>query len=534
MKTRFYLVLLAGTLIICGSCVEGGNSTTTTEASSPHTANISNSAHNLPDVFIVVVDALRADHVGAYGYHRNTTPFIDTIAEKALVFTRAYASSSFTRESVSALFTGRYPSSTPWSMGWMAQVDPEVKTIAEVFAENGYQTILCTDQPALEPEMFGKGFNIVEYYTDKYETSGNGDKIVESLLKKVSELKEDKPLFVYLHFYDPHAPYEPSASFYLRFSDKIYPAPLRLHDEVRFNLPKLIEQGFGPGEERFEDLVLRYDAEIAMVDESIKKLYESISKLRKDRETLWIFTADHGEEFLEHGFVEHAWRLYFESIHIPLIISHSPYTCKRINIPDEVSLVDLFPSIVTHLNLPFSDHWDGIALPLKEWMKGEKNPLQTNGKSISELNIPTRTVGISLIKDGWQYLCWQKWLTWQECSEYASKQGELREMYFQGKLSAPKFCSQPVYEELISPDENGYPKNFTSPENNKEILIKLKDTMREWCSKRPEMKTDIEKKKITDELKQKRKVPTTNINPSEKSPETKEEEFDPLKHAGYL
>ncbi len=519
MSFRFYVVVL---LLLFALFTNDGES----EASL--------SASKLPDVFVIVIDALRADHVGAYHYKRDTTPFIDTLAEKGIVFERAYSPSSFTRESVSALFMGRYPSSTPWSMGWMAQVDPEVKTMAECFMENGYYTVFCTDQPALEPEMFGKGFNLVEYYTDQYNTSGNGDKIAENLIKKVSELTSEVPLFVYMHFYDPHSPYEPYPSFYLRFADRIFLAPLRLYDEVRFNLPKLVEQGFGPGEPRFEDLVLRYDAEIAMVDESVRRVYESISRLRKGREILWIITADHGEEFLEHGFVEHAWRLYLESIHIPLIINLSPGSNVGIRIPDEVSLVDIFPTLTKYLNFSFNDGWDGVALPLNEWLKGKKEPQGVDRVIISEINIPTRNIGMSLIKGGWQYLCWQKWLTWEECSEYASKQGALREELFQGGLEFPKFCSQPVYEEFIGPDENGYPRKSVSFKDNEVVFLRLREIMKDWCSKRPGMKSDIEKKRYSDDRKQRTRESTMKDNGSNQPIESQGERFDPLKGAGYL
>lgn len=495
----------------------------------------SKNAEDLPDVFIVVIDSLRADHVSAYGYYRNTTPFIDSIAEKSLVFERAYSPSSFTRESVSALFMGKYPSSTPWSIGWMAQIDPSSIPISECFASNGYQTFLYTDNPVLVPEIFGRGFQFIEYYTSDYDKSGNGDTIVEKFISEVSKVDLNQPVFVYFHFYDPHHPYEPTPSYYLRFANKIYQKPLSLYGDVRPNVPELVKQGFGPGEERFEDLVLRYDAEISMVDDSIRKLYRSISKIRAQRKSIWIITADHGEEFLDHGFVEHAWRLYVESIHVPLIIHITSEQLKGKRIRDEVTLVDIYPTLVSILKLPCKENWDGLALPLSDWIKGGEKSLGADRIIVSELAIPTRTIGMSLIKNGWQYLCWYKWFTVEQCSEYAKIQKDLRESYEKGEFSYPKYCSAPiVYEEFISPDEKGIPRSIGTLDTNNLLFSELIRFREKWCATRPEEKSVEEKKRLLQNIRSKDGFEEDTKDKEQGSKENEGNDFDPLKHAGYF
>jgi len=456
--------------------------------------NINNGNYVSPDIFFIVIDALRADHLGVYGYHRNTSPFIDEIAKQSLIFEKAYSASTYTCESVSAILMGRYPSSTPWSTGWRAQIDPTVVTLPEALKNQGYTTLLFTDHPALEEQMFGKGFDYVKVLTKQFGISGNGVKLVEEILKYINTLEKEKPIFIYVHIYDPHEPYEPPPSYYLRFDNKIYPKPLRLYDEIRFHLPELVQQGFGPGEERFEDLVLRYDAEIALTDDCVKTLYHSLQKLRANRNAIWLFTADHGEEFLDHNFLEHAWRLYLETIHVPLIV-HAPYISSQSqSIEEEVSLIDMFPTLLRMLGISWTDpQWDGMALPLTDWWKGEKKELPQERIIFSELYLPSRTIGRSLIKKGWQYLNWQQWLTWQECSEYAQKQKQLREEYISGKRQPRSFCIEPEFEELFIPNEKGFPQKLADKTQHTEMWNYFKKEWEKWCSSRPVMKTDKEK-----------------------------------------
>lgn len=483
-------------------------------AEEPSSTNVLNSNSVFPDIFFVVIDSLRADHLGVYEYPRNTSPFIDELSKQSLVFEKAYSASTYTCESVSSILMGCYPSSTPWSTGWRAQIDPTVTTLPEVLKKNGYTTLLFTDHPALEEQMFSKGFDYVQRLTKEFGISGNGVKLVEEILKYVNTLEIDKPLFIYVHIYDPHEPYEPPPSYYLRFADKIYEKPLRLYDEIRFHLPELVQQGFGPGDVRFEDLVLRYDAEIALTDDCLKKLYLSMNKLRKGKKSVWLITADHGEEFLDHGFFEHAWRLYLETIRVPLII-HAPYINTQMQkIENEVSLVDMYPSLLQLVGISFIDPgWDGIVLPLLDWWKGEKKEPPGKRVIISELYLPSRTIGRSFIKNGWQYLNWQQWLTWQQCSEYAQKQKQLREEYMKGVRQPRLFCGEPQFEELLLPDEKGFPQKPADRTQHTEMWNTFKKEWEKWCSSRPIMKTDKEKMELNPPPEKEKKE---EISPEEK------------------
>jgi arylsulfatase A-like enzyme len=259
---------------------------------------------------------------------------------------------------------------------------------------------------------------------------------------------------VYVHYLDPHAPYEPPQDKYLRFADHVYPHPLNLGDQVRPCIPELVAGGFGPGEERFEDLMLRYDGEIADTDEAVQQLLEGLKALALLDDTLVILTADHGEEFLDHGYVEHAWRLYEESVHVPLLF-WSPRFFKPARIPDRVSLADLLPTLlelarVSHQRNDFS----GTA-----FFRGDGGPpvFTAPGKPIiAELLIETRSIVRTVTDGDFKYVAAQRWLTPAECSEAAKVQSEKVAELRSGKAPAFDDWGPVVFEELFNLKEDPF------------------------------------------------------------------------------
>ncbi|MCX5757905.1 MAG: sulfatase [Candidatus Hydrogenedentes bacterium] len=270
------------------------------------------------NVVIVVIDALRADHLGAYGYARKTSPFLDSLAAQGLVFEHASSHSSFTRESVSAIFSGVSPSENPVGAGWFAKPDPARKNIAELFADAGHRTGFFTDSPTFEEPRFANGFSEYERLPTPWGGSGSGADLSKRALAFTAK-PAGKPFMMYVHYLDPHEPYDPPDAFYLRFAKQRYPNPVGV-GEVRPICHELIEQGFGPGEPRFDDLMLRYDAEIAETDAAVEALFRGMAEQGVLDKTIVVVTTDHGEEFLDHGFVEHAWTVYEEVLHVPLIL----------------------------------------------------------------------------------------------------------------------------------------------------------------------------------------------------------------------
>jgi arylsulfatase len=358
------------------------------------------------NLIIIVIDALRADHLGCYGYHRNTSPFIDSLAKGGMVFERALSNSSYTRESVSVLFSGRLPSSGG-SGGWNGRPSKEIKNIGILFREAGYKTALLSNSIQVKHPNFKIGFGHVEILSSKWGASRGGPKLTNRALAFAKKNKDQK-FMMYLHYLDPHGPYDPPPEFYKRFQDKIFPNPIYLYKSVRKKCHLLIREGFGPGEERFEDMVLRYDAEIALVDHSIELLFQTLSELNLQRNTLVLITADHGEEFLEHNFVEHAWTLYNESLHIPLILwAPGVITPQRIDSP--ASIVDILPTLLRLMGIPHErNDFDGTPL-----FRFEESGLYFSPPEkpfIAELLVQHRNLIRAVIKDNWKYIAAQRWL----------------------------------------------------------------------------------------------------------------------------
>ncbi len=138
--------------------------------------------------------------------------------------------------------------------------------------------------------------------------------------------------------------------------------PLALYDDVEPRIGELVAAGFGPGEPRFEDLVARYDAEIASTDEAVERLLRGIEALGRRDRTLVVLTADHGQEFLEHGFVEHAWTLYQESIQVPLVF-WAGGSLGPARVTHRGSLVDVLPTVLGLVGIEAQEgELDGIPI----------------------------------------------------------------------------------------------------------------------------------------------------------------------------
>lgn len=398
------------------------------------------------NILIIVLDSLRADHLGAYGYSKPTSPFIDRLAAEGIVFDRAQSNSSYTMESVASLFSGRFPSTHPWGAGWHARPDPGQPTLAEHFQSAGYATALFSNTPAINYPGFFRGFDEVACHAE-FGHSGLAPRLVERALRFTRDHR-DARRFLYLHFMDPHSPYDPPEDYYERFADPSLPPEqrLRLYEDVRPNLPELVAEGFGPDEIRFEDMRNRYDAEIAFVDAHLRLLFEGLRKLDSLDDTLVVFTSDHGEEFLEHGFVEHAWQLYWESLHVPLIF-WAPAVFEPRRIDARVSLVDVMPSLLAFADLlPEANAYDGV--PLFEAADGDWHFVPHTNPIIAELVVQSRVMVRMMQYDEHAYLAAQRWLSVEEMTEAWRLEFKIRRGFATGELTPMDIFGPVVYEAL--------------------------------------------------------------------------------------
>lgn len=329
---------------------------------------------NPPNIVLLSVDALRADHLSWYGYHRTTSPFLDSLAESEVVFTHAYSPSTHTREAVPALLTGHRPPAHAASGYRLTGT-----SIAERLADAGYATggfhsnpyaskaygfddgfhefnddlllggnrLTALAQRALEKFIFKRG----EYYARADEINRRG-------LAWLDDQRE--PFFLWMHYMDVHGPYVPPAEA-RKFSDPIDSS------EAESLYQRCVKNPEAITEEEHQQLIDTYDDEIRYCDAQIEQLFAELDDRGLREDTIVVITADHGDAFAEHGYYGHPRQVHDELLSVPLIIVHPEATDDRIEQP--VSLLDLVPSIaasadVQDVDIPGSPLFDadGVAV----------------------------------------------------------------------------------------------------------------------------------------------------------------------------
>ncbi len=303
---------------------------------------------------LVVVDTLRADHLGLYGYARRTSPALDAWAAGAAVFERAYSVSPWTLPAFGTLFTGRLPShhmagtfprqpngAAPGKKEFQRLSDA-VPTLAQLLAGQGLATgaILCN---AFLHPRFGldRGFDTYDFIPCGPRDIRRADAAVDAALGWLGEHGE-RPFFLVLHLFDPHVVYEPPEGFRGLFARWLEERDDRVSDlkEIRGRLRR------GEPLDR-EFLAAAYDEEIAFVDQQLGRLFRSLDERGLGDRLLVVVTSDHGEEFFDHGGFEHGHTIYDELLRVPLLLGGPGVRRGRHGSP--VGLADLFPTLLEGL-----------------------------------------------------------------------------------------------------------------------------------------------------------------------------------------
>jgi len=286
---------------------------------------------NPPDIVLVVIDNLRADHLGVYGDANAHSPVIDRLAAEGTRFTRAVSASSWTRPSIASLFTSRLPSEHG-AIAFGHDLGPELPTLAERLAAAGYHTVGISGNfiHITSETGMARGFDAWRTVSIRVAASDaedlwfgrrapTGVEIDQSVLAMVPP-PGGRPLFLYVHFMEPHVPFAPSRQQRLeRFGDPAGGgAPVRSEYLTDLAAGRVVADEA----ERARILSL-YDAEIASVDEDLGTLLEGLAQ-RGYRNLVVALVSDHGEEFGEHGMWFHGMQLYQESITVPIILHGGP------------------------------------------------------------------------------------------------------------------------------------------------------------------------------------------------------------------
>lgn len=338
----------------------------------------SREAPPLPNIVLITIDTLRADHLGAYGYPRPTSPVIDGLADRGVVFTNATANSSWTRPSTASIFTSRLPSKHG-AYSFRRSIAPELPTLAECLHDAGYRTLGVSGNFVHVNEAFGfaRGFDrwreisiVLEdgeesmwpYYgpkggqlSDPPATTIN--KVALSFIRE----SDDRPLFLYLHYMEPHSPYDAPEAIRAQFvSDP------RLHSESSQTSSRYLidlarsRAAVDPAErQRLIDL---YDAEIATVDKALGELLDELGRRGIFENTVVAVVSDHGEEFGEHGGWVHGGTLHRESVWIPFIVHDTRRPTHGIRRDEPVDLLDVATTLLSLAGIEACEGMRGRAL----------------------------------------------------------------------------------------------------------------------------------------------------------------------------
>jgi arylsulfatase A-like enzyme len=315
-----------------------------------------------PSVVLIVIDTLRADHLGASGYQKPTSPHLDDLAKRGVRFAGAHSTTSWTLPSVTSILTALYPASHGVEHS-LSVLGTEIGTLPESFQRAGYETVAISANPAfVTPQSgLGRGFGAFDVVpspppTDppspdqmvadatfkKFIRVPTADRVTDHALEWLEHRSTgERPFFLYLHYFDPHAGYFPPPEYAERFgvardeplAGRFQWALWRKHTTPDAATP-----------EQLAVLQALYDGEIAFTDAEIGRFLTRLDAVNGTRPLLVVVTSDHGEELGDHHGLQHGQSLWEEVLHVPLIITGTGMTAGLV-VSQPVSLVSLWSTL---------------------------------------------------------------------------------------------------------------------------------------------------------------------------------------------
>ncbi|MGH9342841.1 MAG: sulfatase, partial [Terriglobia bacterium] len=377
-----------------------------------------------PNIVLIVLDTVRADHFPCYGYSRRTTPDLCALAARGVLFEDAVAPSSWTLPSITSIFTGLMPHET--GVDWGRPLGPAPWTLAKILRSKGFETAGFNANPfyGLAGWRLREGFNL--YDDDSTAIRHNlavtflGQSILQTLYDRLirynqfnhrnaDDLNRDverwarcrdasEPYFLFINYMDAHRPYLPPAPFDRRFGR----IPRRLLPRVT----SALNNGRPPlaytTEER-ADLVAGYDNSLAYLDSRVRDLIGFLRTQPGGGRTIFILTSDHGEGFGEHGAYDHGWNLYREVLHVPLIITGAGIPAGM-RIPAPVPDRDIFSTVI---DLALGLKGPIASTSLRRFWQPATQPVTAGDAVVSELDIFSQgsdPAALSLTKSKWNLL----------------------------------------------------------------------------------------------------------------------------------
>ncbi len=296
------------------------------------------------NVLLISLDTVRRDHCSVYGYEHDTTPSLTQLAKEGALFDMAYAPSSTTAPSHATMFTSLYPITHRVAKNGL-ELSDRYETLAEILNANGYQTVAFVGSFVLHSKFgFAQGFDFFdddfvasECMTDVgtwegYQVNGAFDRRANYTTDRAIHWLKNKrnpaePFFMFVHYFDPHNPYDPAEPFRSSFAPTSASATG-------------VDKAIG-----------RYDAEIAFTDKYLGDLVEQMDRMGLKDNTLIAVVSDHGEGLMQHGYMYHGAHIYEEAVRVPMLFRFPGRIKKGAVFTEPVELVDLAPTILDLVNI---------------------------------------------------------------------------------------------------------------------------------------------------------------------------------------
>lgn len=317
-----------------------------------------------PNIIFILVDTLRRDYLGAYGFQGRVSPAIDRLARESILFRNCFTQSPWTKPAVASLFTSLYPQVhglTNHEGKYWGEGTPEIRTgilsgrattLAESLRESGYETAGFIANPWLDASYgFGQGFDV--YYDDETDFSTTARDLVDDVRAWFDARDADKPYFLYVHLMDVHAPYTASQADFItvRASPTVQSehilGPREMPDVRWHNLE--IRPPWATDEMRHEVAYwrARYASGVRATDRRIGAFLNYLRKRGELDRGLLVLTSDHGEELFEHGDWSHGQSLFDHQLRIPLIIRNPQGRGGGAEVDTFIELIDLMPTLLS-------------------------------------------------------------------------------------------------------------------------------------------------------------------------------------------
>ncbi len=320
-------------------------------------------ADNRLNILLVTIDTLRPDHLGAYGYRRKTSPNIDALARRGVAFDEAYTYWPKTRGSFVAFMTGRLASQSGYSKTHPLLIDFN-PTLASVLQEAGYDTLALVDNPNVAASLgYSKGFRRYRETWEEAALASEMDRaraITGDAVAYLGAATPERPFLLWLHYVNPHAPYEPPPPFDEAFQDKAAARGPVLQPAAGFHGG--VPRQWAKAGRTLGWYVAQYDGEVAAVDAELGRVLAALAASSVEDRTLVVLSSDHGESLGEHDyFFDHGENLFDPSMRIPLLLAGPGIEPGRRS-GELATTLDIVPTLLDALKVSYPPDLAGLSL----------------------------------------------------------------------------------------------------------------------------------------------------------------------------